>query len=305
MEDRLKVLETNRKVVIEVDVESGENGGMGSTQPTGELPQKVCGATAPDATRVSVFTGDFTQQQHVGTIINFITPNPDVQQGHLKLLIEVGGAEVQSDFQEKISQFMGLNPPQVFKSRHGQLKCMQLLHCVIPAWSGGNHKEALYLEESLKLAVNGAAKHSSLLIAPITSTPFKYPPDVFASKVTEVLASNPMSTYSTDVQIMIHIDDLSHANYFEECLKARNYQIHTTAPHHGPKALTASRPDVRTTSAKAISSSIGSFIKVTKGDMLQQQVMIVHVHMLSIQCMVFFFRKRCHQECTTCSARTL
>jgi len=126
MEDRLKVLETNHKVVIEVDVESGENGGTGSTQPTGDFPRKVCGATAPDATRVSVFTGDFTQQQHVGTFINFITPNPDVQQGHLKLLIEVGGAEVQSDFQEKISQVYGPQPSTwCLKQGMVRLKCMQ------------------------------------------------------------------------------------------------------------------------------------------------------------------------------------
>ena len=273
MEDRLKVLETNRKVVIEVDVESGENGGAGAAHPAGEPPRKVCGATAPDATRVSIFTGDFTMpQHHVGTLVNFITPNPDVQQGHLKLLIDVGGAEVQSDFQEKISQFMSLSPPQVFKSRHGQLKCTQLLHCVIPPWSGGNQNEALYLEESLKLVLDSTTVHSSLLIAPVTAQPFKYPPDVFASKVVEVLANNPMSTYSSDIQIVIHVDEISHANYFEECLKARNYQIHTIVPHHGPSGHQANKPDVRTTTAKTISGSIGSFIKVTKGDMLQQQV---------------------------------
>ena len=275
MEDKLKVLESSYKAVIEVDIESGENGASGPAEPAGILPQKLCGATAPDATQVSVFTGDFTQHQHVGTIINFITPNPNVQQGTMKLLIDAGGAEVQTDFEDKVSQFMSLTPPQVIKSRHGKLKCMLLLHCIIPPWNGGNQNEAFYLEEALKAALCSTKLHGSLLITPATSLPFKYPPDVFASKVVEVLVHKPVGMHSSDIQATIYVDELSHANHFEDCLKAQNFQINVSVSQRSPASPNAplvSKPNIVKASAKAITSPISSFIKVTKGDMLQHQV---------------------------------
>ena len=271
MEDKLKVLESSYKAVIEVDVESGENGASGPAEPAGILPQKLCSATTPDATQVSVFTGDFTQHQHVGTLINFITPNPNVQQGTMKLLIDAGGAEVQTNFEDKVSQFMSLNPSQVIKSRHGKLKCMLLLHCIIPPWNGGNQNEAFYLEETLKAALCSIKVHGSLLITPVTSLPFKYPPDVFASKVVEVLVHKPVST---DIQAIIYVDELSHANHFEDCLKAQNCQVNVSVSHQGPASPSVPQVSkhIVKASAKAITSPISSFIKVTKGDMLQHQV---------------------------------
>ena len=275
MEDKLKVLETNHKAVIEVDIESGENGASDPAEPAGVLPQKLCGATAPDATQVSVFTGDFTRHQHAGTLINFITPTPNVKQGALKLLIDAGGAEVQTDFEDKVSQFMSLNTPQVIKSKHGKLKCMLLLHCVIPPWSGGNQNEAFYLEEALKAALCSIGLHGSLLITPATSLPFKYPPDVFASKVVEVLVNKPVGLHSSDIQAIIYVDELSHASHFEDCLKAQNFQINVSVSQQGPASPNAPqvrKPTIVKASAKAITSPISSFIKVSKGDMLQHQV---------------------------------
>ena len=275
MEDKLKVLESSYKAVIEVDIESGENGALGPAEPAGILPQKLCSATAPDATQVSVFTGDFTQHQHVGTLINFITPNPNVQQGTMKLLIDAGGAEVQTDFEDKVSQFMSLNPPQVIKSRHGKLKCMLLLHCIIPPWNGGNQNEAFYLEEALKAALCSIKVHGSLLITPATSIPFKYPPDVFASKAVEVLVHKPVGMHSSDIQATIYVDELSHANHFEDCLKAQSFQINVSVSQQSPTSPNApqvKKPNV--VKASAITSPISSFIKVTKGDMLQHQVTV-------------------------------
>jgi len=275
MEDKLKVLESGYKAVIEVDIESGENGASDPAEPAGVLPQKLCGATAPDATQVSVFTGDFTQHQHVGTLINFITPNHNVKQGTMKLLIDAGGAEVQTDFEDRISQFMSLNPPQVIKSRYGKLKCMQLLHCVIPPWSGGNQNEAFYLEEALKAALCSIRLHDTLLITPATSVPFKYPTDIFASKVVEVLVNKPVGIHSSDIQAVVYVDELSHASQFEDCLKAQNFQINVSVSQQGPASPNAPqvrKPNIVKASVKAITSPISSFIKVTKGDMLQHQV---------------------------------
>jgi len=272
MEDELKVLESNHKAVIEVDIESGENGASG---PAGILPQKLCGATAPDATQVSVFAGDFTQHQHVGTLINFITPLPNVKQGTMKLLIDAGRAELQTDFEDKVSQFVSLNPPQVIKSKHGKLKCMQLLHCVIPPWSGGNQNETFFLEQALKAVLGIIRFHGSLLITPATSLPFKYPPDVFASKVVEVLVNKPVGIHSSDIQAIIYVDELSHASHFEECLKAQNFQINVSVSQQGlanPNAPQVRKPTIVKASTKAITNPFSSFIKVSRGDMLQHQV---------------------------------
>ena len=279
MEDRLHILEQNHKAAIEVDVERGDNGATGNFQQTGAFPQRVCVSISPDATRVTVFMGDFTQYPQMGTLINFLTRDPNYKQGKLKSIIEAGGSEVQDDIQSKISQFMMLNYSQVFKSKHGHLGCMQLLHCVVPQWSGGSQNEAFCLEEALQQAFQTSTQFGSVVVTPATSPPFKYPAKIFAEKVIDTLGTSAATGHSSDVHVFV--DDLSQAREFEECLTAKNYQIvnKTPATTAGATAtsptLTSPMKKVRTSTMRAVSSQIDSFITLTRGSMLEHQVWIM------------------------------
>ena len=271
VEDKLHVLETQHKVAIEVSLESGQNG----SSDTGERPRKVCSATAQDGSRVSIYTGDFTQNNDpVGTIVSFITPNPDVQVGNFRLLSRAGGDEVERDFRSKIAQFMELKPNTVFKTKHGQLRCTQLLHCVLPSWDDGDQQNKTWiLEEAIKNILQNASIFGSLLLTPITSMPLQYPAEVFAQKFMDVITNRTASNSSlADIQVAIYVDELSHAEQFQQLLSTNNFQIHTRVPSVGSSSPAPQRQRAAVTKAKAISSPISSFITLTCGDMLQQQV---------------------------------
>ena len=267
MEDKLRVLEQTHKAVIEVDIERDDNDATGITKPAGEKPIKVSTATANDGSKVTVFTGDFTQV-HVGTIVNFVTPDPNYSQGNLKTLIAAGGSEVRDNLHSKISQFLVLSHGQSFVSSHGQLKCTQLLHCIIPPWAGGRNNESYFLEESIRQAFATTAQFGTLLITPVTAPPFRYPVNVFAEKVIEAV------TDSYDVQVMVFTENISHAKAFEESLRGKKFQIHSLVTQSGPVAVPQiGKPDsARGTIVKAISGQISSFISLSQGDMLKQEV---------------------------------
>ena len=269
LEDKLRVLEQTHKVVIEVDIESEDNGTTESAKSVGESSMKVCIATAPDGSKVTVFTGDFTQN-HAGTLVNFVTPDRNYSQGTVMALINAGGRVVQDDLHSKMSQFLVLNPGQTFKSSQGQLKCTQLLHCIVPPWVGGDKNESYFLEEALKHAFRSCTQYGTLLITPVTTQPFSYPVNVFAEKFIDVVSN------SYDVQVMVFAENVSHAKAFEESLKAKNFQI-LSQRGSSSSAVTpqTGKPDAAAASvisAKAISGQISSFIFLSQGDMFQQAV---------------------------------
>ena len=266
MEDRISTIENRFKAAIEVCLEKGDNGG--AAEATGELPRKVCSATSPNGVRVSIYTGDITHHQHVGVIVNFVTPDPDPQVGNLKFLLEAGGGEALNDFTTKASQFMRLSPAENFKTKQGQLKCSQLLHCVLPPWNSSESDETkiYFLEETLKKATQSASVHGSILITPLTATPFHYPINVFVRQVMEVLTTGHATS-----DLHIYVEAIRHAKEFEEMLLAKKFQVHTTVPLSSPM-LGCKQNHQAAAQAKTISSPISSFITLVNGDLLQQQV---------------------------------
>lgn len=273
MEDRISAIENRYKAAIEVCLEKGDNSGAADSQATGELPRKVCSATSPDGARVSIYTGDITHHQPVGVIVNFVTPDPDPHIGNLKLLLEAGGGEALNDFSSKISQFMRLTPPEYFKTKQGQLKCSQLLHCVLPPWNSAESDatKSYFLEETLKKALQSASPYGSILITPLTAIPFHYPINVFVRQVMEVLTTGHVSAFASDLQVTIYVEAIRHAKEFEEMLLAKKFQVHTKVPLNSPM-LSCKQSHQATAQAKTISSPISSFITLVKGDLLQQQV---------------------------------
>ncbi len=262
MADKLRLLETDEKVQIEVNLENGDsNGSEAAARVEGELPRQVCAGTSPSGSWVSVYTGDFAQNTSVGVIVNFVTSNPNTQVGCLKHLLESGGAEAMEDFKQKVSQFMELKPGMVFKTRHGQLKCSQLVHCVLPSWRSAetDANKEYFLDEALYKMMKATAHSGSILITPLTSAPLHYPVNTFVRLVMDAVTNH------SDLQVSVYVEELQHANKFQGDFQTRNYQ-------KVPLGSLLERPAPLAASVKTISSNLGNFITIVNGDLLQQQV---------------------------------
>ena len=276
MEDKLRLLETDERVRIEVTLENDDTNELeAAAQVEGELPRQVCAGTSPSGSRVSVYTGDFAQNASVGVIVNFITSDPNTQVGCLKHLLESGGADAMEDFKQKVSQFMELKPGTVFRTRHGQLKCSQLVHCVLPSWKNTMETEGnkeYFLEEALYEVMKDTAHTGSILITPVTSAPLHYPVNTFVRLAMDAATHQT----SSDLQVSVYVEELQHANKFQGAFQTRNYQIHQKVPLGSPllaaKNTKKEKPAALAASVKTISSNLGDFITIVNGDLLQQQV---------------------------------
>ena len=201
--------------------------------------------------------------------MNFIMSDPNTQVGCLKHLLKSGGADAMEDFEQKVLQFMELKPGEVFRTRHGQLKCSQLVHCVLPSWQSGTETNANFIFEALYEDVKNIAHSGSILIPPLTSAPLHYPANTFVRLVMDA-ASNQTSS---DLQVSVFVEELHHANEFQGAFQTRNYQIHQKVPLGLPLlAAKKERPAPLAASVKTISSNLGNFITIVNGDLLQQQV---------------------------------
>ena len=279
MEDKIRLLETDAKVRVEINLENSDNCTATAIQSVGEVPHQVCSGTSPIGCQVSVYTGDCTQNAPVGVIVNFITPDPNPQMGHLKHLLESGGLEATEDFRRKISQFIELKPGNVFKTRVGQLRCSQLVHCVLPSWKSSSESDSykqFYLQAALTQVMQDASMSGSMLLMPLTSAPLHYPVNLFARLVMDAVT---YQATSPNLHISVYVEELQHAKEFEGALQTRDFQVHTKVPLDSPllsagrKAQETASPT--TASAKTITSNLSSFITVVNGDLLQQQVGLI------------------------------
>lgn len=280
MDDRINVLRTQHKASIELQFEKGKDD---DSQATGELPRKLCNATATCGSRINVYMGDFTQNQPVTAILNFVSLDPQINVGTLKLLASAAGQEMQDDFKEKVAHVMVHNPGLVFQTKHGQLKCSQLLHCFLPPWDqSASATGERYLEDGLKGFLRSVGPNSSVLITPFTSKPLEYPVEVFSEKLIEVCCNQ-------DVQVTVYVEEIEQARVFDELLTDKKFIVHThVSVGQVPKRSASLRSPISSlSSARSISNPIKSFISLTQGDMLKQQVSTVKGFLLAVLFMIY------------------
>lgn len=270
MADRINTIENMHKAAIEVyfDEEDGED--VEVKQTCGELPRKVCSATSPTGARVTIHIGDTSQHPHVDVIVNFITPDPNVGIGNLKLLFEAAGTEALEDFNRRVLQTLQLLPAEIFKTQRGKLKCTKLLHCVLPPWSStlSDSEKMYHLEDGLRRAFQNTLPDGSILITPLTITPFHYPINLIVGQVAEVLTT----VKGPDLQTAIYVEELHHAMMFEDILIAKKFQIHTKVPQLLDVKQDKQVASPTAVSVKTITSPLNSFVTLINGDMLEQQV---------------------------------
>ncbi len=279
MADKVRLLESDEKVKVKIVFENVDSSKPESAvKVDGELPKLLCAGTSPSGSGVSVYTGDFAQNAPVGVVINFITSEPNPQVGYLSHFLESGGPKVVEDFQQKVSQFMDLQPGTIFKTCYGNLKCAKLLHCVLPSWKDreSTDNKEYFVEAALNDIIKTMAHCESVLIAPLTPTPLHYPVNVFVKLVMNAVTA-------TNVQVVIYVEEPHHAREFQSAFISRNFQIHQKVHTESPLLAPTCKKDrpPATATAKTISSNLGSFITLVNGDLLEQQVCICTVRTCS------------------------
>ncbi len=230
-------------------------------------------ATSPSGSRVSICTGDLTQNAPVGVIANFITPNPNTQDGYLSLLLESGGPRVVTDFKEKVSDSMELKPGEKLTTYHGQLKCSQLIHCIVPLWKDAESdaKKIFYVGKVLKNVIKTPTCWGSVLITPLTSAPFHYPTNVFVKLVLDAVVS------ASNAQVTVYVEGIGHATEFESAFLNRKFHVYQKVPLESPLVSAKGKEPVVATVKAKTTSNLGSFITLINGNLLEQQVCL-HVN---------------------------
>ena len=247
MEDRMKTLQNVHKAYIDLRFEKGSTK---VAQTMSQPPCYLCSATASNGSRVNICIGDFTQNQPVNTILNFIYPNQDIQTGSLQLLTSAAGQEMLDDLNLQLSKILRQTPGLFIRTKQGLLKCSNLIHYFLSPWDALQGTQ--YLENGLRFLKADAA-NSSFLITPITSKPLDYPIEIFADKLLEIC-------FAQSIQVTVYVDDIEQARVFEQILIAQRFSPHFTVPLAQSPKLTKLKP-------------ISSFISVIeKGDILMENV---------------------------------
>lgn len=251
-------IETNFKASIEFSL-SNDNSETNLTPSHGAGtvgPPKLCSATCPNEVGISVYSGDFSKHRPVGAIINFVPPGYNSREEKLKLFF-AGGIDLQNDFERKISTH-NFNPGDLFMSHHGQLQCSKLWHCIVPPWENGKKNEEFYLQDCLSKVLYNTRYCSSILFTSICSKPLKFPAEVFAKSMISMVSSNP--NIPSDLTVAVFVDEVADARQFESHFKQNNCRI-----------IQSMASLVLTVAPTATSSPISSYIKVIKGNLLDQK----------------------------------
>lgn len=275
MEDKIRVLESQYGASIDVSVTCDDlESGRVHSGSADLVASKLCSATCRNEVRVSVYEGDFTKHNPVDVVIIFIPPNLSRQSdSNLCLLFAAGGADLRSDFNRRISQLFKQSAGDLFTCLPGKLQCSQLWCCFIPTWAANTKNEEFYLQECLRKALSKTRGYNTILFAPISSTPLNFPAKVFAENLISSIACTP--TISSDLTVAVYVSEASHGREFTTQFEANSCRVsYSFVP-----------------AAKAISSSIGSFITLTKGSLLDQQVsaeLYTKKPAIYIFCLIFF-----------------
>ena len=254
MEDKIHALEGRYGASINILVTSSEDMVLGrnhSLSGNDLAASKLCSAACPNGVRISVYKGNFTQHSRVDAIVVFSPPRSE-NSDNLKLLFASGGSDLQNDFKRKKMQFK--DQGDIFVSNCGKLQCNELWHCIIPLWSGNTKDKDAILQDCLGKVLCKAKAVNTILFTSACSHPLKYPTEVFARNIVSSVSSHPV--ISNDLVVAVYVSEAYHARNFEVEFEQNSCQI---SKKFSPIA-------------KALSTSIRSFITLTQGDMLQQQV---------------------------------
>ena len=244
-------------IYIGVSIAASEDSSSGHIRSRRATASKLCSATCPNGVRISVYNGDFTQHSRVDTIVVFLPPHSNSQDDcNLKLLFATGGADLESDFKKRMSQFVKQAPGDLFPCDPGMLQCSQLLCCFVPPWGGSNGNKEYYFFECLSKVL--AKPCIMILFTSVCSNPLKYPAEVFAKNVISSITTAPI--VSSDLTVATYVSEVVHRKAFETQFKENNCQI-------SPSGISPSGHI-----AQSISSSISSFMTVTQGSLLSQKV---------------------------------
>ena len=220
IEGNLKALEREYDAVIECDIASCSPEKLSDTSNTAQLSFH---ATLRN-NRIAVYIGDFTQHSgHAVTILNFLS-NIKSCQDTIKMLQNGGGQVVIESLKEALAnrpdQFIAdYDNCSTIETEHGKLKCMHLIHCIIPESTQARDGSKL-LMRLMRSTLLPAIQTGTVLINAPTFSPLMYCPKIFGESIAAVLVECDKVT-----DIRIYFQDKGQEQVFKNTLSEKDFRI--------------------------------------------------------------------------------
>ena len=307
----LSGIEFKAKVCIEVEIESDKTSNGSGRSATNF--KRICSANTKGGFSISVYVGDITVFNRAEVIVN--AANEDLHHGGgvAGAIVDRGGTMINKDSNDHVKKYGQVNTGSaVIFHRVGNLPppYKAIVHAVGPRWSSyadSHDKEIALLRKSVKNSLKLSRDYNSIAIPAISGGIFGFPPHICAGAVVkgvvEYLEADPDCSL-TDINFVIFQnnvdvfkkamnDHFANVNAHDDVPTASLSPI-TTPSSFTPAQATKTRrkrgsikpnlslesmdlpsPNIPLVNSSIASSSAPKLIKVTKGDILKNQVCII------------------------------
>ena len=265
MEDRINVIEHNHKAYIDIKIVAEDDVTFHTkvSNTRSRHPTKIGGAVLSNEVRVFLYSDNFTKHPNVHTIINFVKCQPANSDLNLKQLFDTTyGDSLQKELHNRIKKAVHLRSGSLLKMDIVDgLDCTNLFYAFIPCWAGGKENEEYYLEQCLLKIQSHVDYSSTILLTSVCTEPLLYPSSAFAKQVMSCFSSSSYAHY--DITVAVYLNDASDATEFNRLFDN---------PKFGCRSITRLPQSQSKETGKIISNPINTFITLTQGNLLDQQV---------------------------------
>ena len=308
----LSGIESNAKVCIEVEVETDEAELETSidTSRSGTNFKRICSANTKGGFSICVYVGDITVFNRAEVIVNAANEDLHHGAGVAGAIFDRGGSVINKDSNDHVKKYGQVNTGSaVIFHRVGNLPppYKAIVHAVGPRWSSSasHDKEIALLRKSVKNSLKLSQDYNSIAIPAISGGIFGFPPDISAGAVVkgvaEYLETDPDCNL-TDINFVIlqnnvdvfkkaMNDHFANVNAHDDVPTASLSPIATPSsdldtpqdtkthrkrgsikPNMSLESIDLHSPNTLSVNSPIASSSALKLIKVTKGDILKNQV---------------------------------
>ena len=300
----LKGVENEAKVCIELEVKKDEMEIETASRNTSSF-KKICSTNTNKGVTINVYVGDITKFTKAEVIVNAANEDLVHGAGVAGAIADCGGSIIRKDSTDHVRKHGKVaTGSAVIFHQVGNLPppYKAIVHAVGPRWNSftNNEKEIALLRKAVKTSLKLSRNYSSIAIPAISGGVFGFPPgisaDTLVKGVAEFLSDEGSKSSSlTDIHFIVFHDNAqvfakAIDRHFENALStavsapliiSSTSSLSRFPPTHLPNEkgelakIPSSRSsiDLSLSDESAARSSSLQCIKVTKGDILQNQVL--------------------------------
>ena len=298
-------------IVIEVETDEAELETSIGSGRSGTNFKRICSANTKGGFSISVYVGDITVFNRAEVIVNAANEDLVHGAGVAGAIVDRGGQVINKDSNDHVKKYGRVNTGSaVIFPRVGNLPppYKAIVHAVGPRWSAyadSHDRDIALLRKAVKTSLKSSRDYNSIAIPAISGGVFGFPPDISAGAVVkgvvEYLETDPDCNL-TDINFVIlennvdvfkkaMNDHFANVNVHDDVPSASLSPITTPIsdsdtpqgtktrrkrgsikPNMSLESMDLSSPNTPSVNSPIATSSALKLIKVTKGDILKNQV---------------------------------